>query len=167
MAVVMMILALAAASALPLPSEPDPLDGCSRTKTARAQFSEKTEALRLKSSNDPLAEQTDVLHYRLDFEVDPADEYIDGSNTMTIRSLVDSVTAFRFWLHSAMSITAVEIDGNAAGWQRLDTEIIEVSLGRSFARGEDFELKVEYEGSPVTTWYRRSRSRGTPTRGGR
>ena len=150
MTVLIMILALGAASLQPLADEPDQLDGCSRTKTARAHFSEQTKALRLKSSNDPLTGQTDVLHYRLDFEVDPAAEYLSGGNTMTVKTLVDNVTAFRFWLHNVMSISAVEIDGKAAEWQRLDAEVIEVSLGRTLALGEFFELQVDYEGSPVS-----------------
>jgi len=150
MTVLIMILALGAASLqTPATAEEDPLDGCSRVKTARAHFSEQTKALRLKSSNDPLTGQTDVLHYRLDFEVDPAAEYLSGSNTMTVKTLVDNVTAFRFWLHDAMSISAVEIDGKAAEWQRLDAEVIEVSLGRTLALGENFELQVDYEGSPI------------------
>jgi aminopeptidase N len=127
----------------------DPLDGCSRVKTARVHFSKQSEALRLKSSNDPLTGQTDVLHYRLDFEVVPETRYLSGSNTMTVSTLVHGVTAFRFWLHNALSITAVEVEGEAAEWQRLDPEVIEVSLGKAFARGESFELHVDYEGSPV------------------
>jgi hypothetical protein len=127
----------------------DGLDGCSRAKTARAHFSDEAERLRLKSSSDPLASQTDVLHYRLDFEVDPTARYLSGSNTMTISALVDGVTVFRFWLHNALSITKVEVEGKAAQWQRLDTEVIEVSLGRGFVRAQTFELRVDYEGSPV------------------
>jgi aminopeptidase N len=151
MTVFMLILVLTvASSSSPPQTVQDPPDGCSRIKTARPQLHEKAEALRLKSSRDPLALQTDVLHYRLDFEVDPIAETIDGSNTMTIRTLVDEVTQFHFWLHSAMYITAVKVDGRVVAWRRLDTEVIEVLLGRSFARDETFELQVRYHGPPET-----------------
>ena len=151
MAVLMMIFILAAAGLQPPPTPmEDPPDGCSRAKTARAGFSVKADALRLKSVNDPLAGQTDVHHYRLDFSVNPATRYINGSNTMTVKTLVDDVTAFHFWLHRALAITAVEVEGETAAWRRLDAEVIEVSLGRSFVKGEIFELRVEYGGSPVT-----------------
>ena len=150
MTVLAMILALGVASLqMPSTAGDEPLDGCSRVKAARAQFSEKAEALRLKSSSDPLTGQTDVLHYRLDIEVDPDSEYLNGSNTMTITTLVDDVSVFHFWLHSALSITAVEVEGEAVEWRRLDTEVIEVSLGRTFVRAQTFQLKVDYEGSPV------------------
>jgi aminopeptidase N len=67
---------------------------------------------------------------------------------MTVSALVDDVSFFRFWLHGALSITAVEVEGKAAQWQRLDTEVIEVSLGRTFVRSQTFRLRVDYEGSP-------------------
>ena len=63
MTVLAMILALGVASLqMPSTAGDEPLDGCSRVKAARAQFSEKAEALRLKSSSDPLTGQTDVHH---------------------------------------------------------------------------------------------------------
>ncbi len=132
MTVLILILAVAAAS-LQTPSNAgeDLLDGCSRVKTARAHYSKQTEALRLKSSNDPLTGQTDVLHYRLDLEIDPAAEYLSGSNTMTVNTLADSVTSFRFWLHSVYSITDIEVEGETVEWRRLDAEVIGVSLGRT------------------------------------
>jgi len=151
MTVLTLILALGVASLqTPSTAVEDPPDGCSRLKTARANLPGKNEALRLKSSNDPLTGHTDVLHYRLDFEVDPAAEYLRGSNTMTVTTVVDDVSVFRFWLHTAFSITALEVEGETAEWRRLDAEVVEVSLGRIFARGETFELRVVYEGSPIS-----------------
>ena len=172
MAVVIIILVLGAASLQPLPADTgqpsardDASHRCSRIKAARADFAEQAERLRLKSSSDPLAEQTDVLHYRLDFEIDPVSESIEGSNTMTVTALVDDVRAFRFWLHRSISIIEVRLDGSVAAWRRLDTETIEVELGRSFARDQSFELEVQYEGSPVTAGWMSivfENRRGTP-----
>ncbi len=166
MTVLILILALGAASLqIPPAVEADSLDGCSRLKTARAHRSDRAEALRLKSSNDPLTGQTDVLHYRLDLEVDPGAEYLSGNNTMTVMTLVDDVTVFRFWLHSAYSITAIEVEGETAEWRRLDAEVVEVALARTLARGESFELQIDYEGSPVSSdWMAISfeSNRGTP-----
>jgi aminopeptidase N len=127
-----------------------PVDRCSRVKAAPARDLEETERLRLKSSSDPLAEQTDVLHYRLEFEIDPVAEYIKGSNTMTVKTLIDRVTTFRFWLHASMAITEIRVDGTVAAWNRLDTEVVEVALGQSRVRDETFELEVAYRGSPST-----------------
>jgi len=126
-------------------------EGCSHAKTAIARAAAEAKNLRLKSSDDPLAEQTDVLHYRLDFEVVPMSGFLGGHNTMTVRCREDGVTAFRFWLNSVMSITSVRLDGASAQWRRLDGATLEVELGRSFNTDEVFELEVVYEGFPVTT----------------
>jgi len=128
-----------------------PFEGCSHAKTAIARAAAEVKALRLKSTDDPLAEQTDVLHYRLDFEVVPMTRFLAGSNTMTVRCRVDGVTAFRFWLHLAMSITSVRIDGSSAQWSRLDSATLEVELGQSCDEDEVFSLEVVYEGFPVNT----------------
>ena len=136
--------------AAPTP-DTDPPEGCSHAKTAIARAAVEAKALRLKSTDDPLAEQTDVLHYRLDFEVVPMTQFLGGANTMTVRCREDGVTAFRFWLHSAMSITSVRLDGSNAQWRRLDGATLEVELGRSFDSDEVFELEVVYEGFPGTT----------------
>jgi aminopeptidase N len=172
MTVLIIMLVLGAAGLQPLPTDAshrtsvrDASHGCSRIKAARADFADETERLRIKSSSDPLAEQTDVLHYRLDFEIDPVDAHIEGSNTMTVMALVDNVRAFRFWLHNSLSIAEVRLDGSVAAWRRLDTETIEVELGRSFARDQGFELEVQYEGSPVTAGWMSivfENRRGTP-----
>ena len=157
MVILILILILAAASlqaqsldeAVPAAGF-DTVDGCSRIKAARAVLSEEAARLRHKSSSDPLAEQTDVLHYRLEFEIDPAAEHLEGGNTMTVKAVYDGVSIFRFWLHSALTISEIRVEDRVAAWRRLDTEVIEVELGRSFARNETFELRVLYEGSPVS-----------------
>jgi len=131
--------------------EVEPPEGCSHAKTAIARAAAEAKALWVKSSDDPLAEQTDVLHYRLDIEVDPAARFLDGSNTMTVRCREDGVSVFHFWLHSAMSITSVRVDGSSGQWHRLDSATLEVELGRSCDEGEVFELEVGYEGFPVST----------------
>jgi aminopeptidase N len=129
----------------------EPPEGCSHAKTAIARAAAEDKALRPKSTDDPLAEQTDVLHYRLDFEVVPTTRFLGGSNTMTVRCREDGVTAFRFWLQSAMSITSVRVDGSIAHWSRLDSATLEVELGRSCDEDEVFSLEVVYEGFPVST----------------
>ena len=73
-----------------------------------------------------------------------------SSNTMTVKALAEDVSAFRFWLHTALRITNVDVDGARAVWRRLDMEVIEVQLGKSLEPGEGFELRVEYGGAPLT-----------------
>ncbi len=123
-------------------------DGCSRAKIALHRIETLTK--HLEDSGHAL---TDVQHYVLDFEVDPAAEIIDGSTTMTVMSRVDDLSEFRFWLNETMVISSVEIDGQAASWQRFDTTRVDVNLDRVYAEGEIFALEVSYRGRPAPAWF--------------
>jgi aminopeptidase N len=94
------------------------------------------------------AEDTDVLHYHLDIEVRPSTEWLGGSNTMTVRSEVDGLTTFVFWLHTALGINALDVDGVPASWTRLNDREIEVTLPTPQNIGDEFDLTVAYEGFP-------------------
>mgnify|MGYP000287326235 CR=1 FL=1 len=96
------------------------------------------------------AADTDVLHYDLDIEIVPAARWIAGSNTMTVRSLVDDLTTFCFRLHNAYAIDSLTVDGQPANWSRLNDATIEVTLNRPYRAGELFRLRVAYAGRPVT-----------------
>ena len=124
---------------------------CSRAKTASPGRARAARILQLKSSNDPLALQTDVEHYRIELEVEPTTEFIDGRTTMAVRCVEDGVTAFRFSAPLVATIQEVELDGGDADWTRLDEAAVEVELARTCDTGEEFELVVDYEGYPVTT----------------
>ena len=132
------------------PVQLDTPELCSRAKTASPERAKAARYLQLKSSNDQLALQTDVQHYRLELEVNPADRFIDGRTTMTVACVEDGVTAFHFWLELMLTITEVEVDGVAAGWHRLTNPTVEVELALVCDTGEDFELAVDYEGYPLT-----------------
>ena len=151
--VILILAGAAPMTAVDVPRQAAPAEplGCSRAKTALARATLKDAKLLLKSTDDPLAEETDVIHYRLDIEVAPLSGFLTGSNTMTVRCRIDGVTAFRFWLHSSMSITTVRVNGDAAPWRRLDGAMLEVDLDRTYGVDEVFELEVVYRGHPVTT----------------
>ncbi len=133
------------------PVEIDSPELCSRAKTASAARMAAARELQLKSSNDPLALQTDVQHYRLELEVVPASSFIEGRTTMTVECVEDGVTAFHFWLHSVLTINEVELDGSGADWTRLDDATVEVELAASCDTGDQFDLMVDYEGYPITS----------------
>jgi aminopeptidase N len=131
--------------------EVDSPELCSRAKIASVERLAAARELQLKSSNDPLAMQTDVQHYRLELEVVPDASFIEGRTTMTVECVEDGVTAFRFWLHSVLTINELQVDGSDADWTRLDDATVEVELASSCDTGEDFDLMVDYEGYPVTS----------------
>jgi aminopeptidase N len=93
---------------------------------------------------------TDVLHYKLDIELDPVTVWIGGSNTMTVRSLVDNLNKFRFRLDSVFTITDVTVDGTPASWSRIDNIVVEVTLDPAYNTDQVFDLYVAYNGHPNT-----------------
>ncbi len=141
----------AAAGAAQAPPDREPPDTCARAKVELAREHDAAAGeRRASSSDDPLARETDVLHYRLELEVMPASRMLDGANTMTVACVVDGTSAFRFWLHPALTVTDLTVNGRAAAWRRLDELALEVELGSVCDAGDRFELRVAYRGSPVT-----------------
>ena len=92
--------------------------------------------------------ETDVQHYALDIEIDPTAEWLGGSNTMTVRSLMNGLSAFEFRLDDVFDITDLQVGGVAASWTRLDGATIEVTLDPPVDADEVFELYVAYDGFP-------------------
>lgn len=126
---------------------------CGRGKAAIAAAMLKQPGGGLAAPEMAGAEDTDVLHYHLDIELDPTQRWIGGSNTMTVRSLVGDLTSFSFRLYDAYTITAVTVGGNPATWQRLDYATVAVTLDRPYGVGEEFVLRVDYHtppGAPVS-----------------
>ncbi len=92
--------------------------------------------------------ETDVLHYHLGLEINPGTHWVGGSNTMTVRSLVDNLALFRFRLHDTFSITDLRVANVPVSWVQVDEANIDVDLDRPYAAGEVFELYVAYNGYP-------------------
>lgn len=95
-------------------------------------------------------DDTDVMHIDLEIEIFTSTSTLSGTNTLTIRSLRDNLTAMPLRLRDNFTITSVTVDGNAATWQRDDTTTFTINLGRSYATDEVFELSVQYNGPPVS-----------------
>jgi hypothetical protein len=93
---------------------------------------------------------TDVLHYVLDIEVVPASDWLGGTNTITVRSLIDGLTTFQIRLRDNFNITSVQVEGIPATWARLSESTIEVDLSPAFNTGEEFDVLIVYDGQPVS-----------------
>ncbi len=121
--------------------------GCSHARAAAARMAHEAPDGWELSSN---AADTDVLHYKLELEIDPDGEWIGGTNVMTVRSLVDDLTLFHFRLDDALAISAVEVNGTPVTWNRAELPTIAATLDRPYAAGEEFSLLVAYDGHPST-----------------
>jgi aminopeptidase N len=92
---------------------------------------------------------TDVLHYALDIEIIPSSEWLGGSNTITVRSLIADLDTFEIRLRDTFNISMVQVNGVPVNWQRLSETTIEVELDHTYTIGEEFDLVIAYDGYPV------------------
>jgi aminopeptidase N len=99
-----------------------------------------------------VADLTDVLHYDLDIEIIPSQQRITGHNTMTVRvePAGAGLSTFEFWLHNALALTDMQVNGSPAAWNRISAAAVVVTLDRSYAPGETFTIRVGYDGQPVS-----------------
>ena len=95
-------------------------------------------------------DDTNILHYDLDIEIVPDDEWLGGTNTINALSAVGGLTSFQVSLSNAFTISSVTVDGSEAPWVRLDSTRVEIDLGTARDPGELFEVVIAYAGNPVS-----------------
>lgn len=92
---------------------------------------------------------TDVLHYALDLEVSFGPDTLSGTNTMTVRSLVDGLQVFTFRLGSQFNVSSAILNGTTpVNVIPISATTRQAQLDRAYAAGEEFALQVTYSGSP-------------------
>ena len=91
--------------------------------------------------------QADVTHCFLILRIDPAAKTLDGSNTLTVTSMVDGLNSFTVDLRSNMNVIRVKVNDVLAVYTR-DTHKINITLDRAYNTGETFDVKVRYSGTP-------------------
>lgn len=102
---------------------------------------------------------TDLLDNNFDVDIDPSAVTIAGSNTMTLRSMVNGLNQFTFYLRSnggsitnGYTISSVVINGTTtipgSSVVVAGTYGRRITLDRSYNTGEVFTVKVNYSGTP-------------------
>lgn len=95
---------------------------------------------------------TDVQHYKIEVELLPAGPTVQVTTTMTVKSLVNGLTQFRYQVYSALTISSVLINGatplsvppaQADAYGRIQT------LDRAYNQNEVFTLTVTFSGPPT------------------
>ncbi|MCG3136805.1 MAG: hypothetical protein HJJLKODD_00641 [Phycisphaerae bacterium] len=135
-------------------SDPAPDDGCGKAEWARRVWEETGQlpdpALLGHRHSMEASSDTDVLHYDLNIEINPATHWLGGSNTIQVRSLVDGLTTFRIRIRSNFSTPLVQVNGVTVTPVRIDTPTLEIPLPAPINAGEEFTVYIEYNGYPVS-----------------
>jgi hypothetical protein len=141
--------------------EPEPIFGCGKAQAMATRFHQ--------DASDPLPTRfaeamndTDVLHYELDIEVSDLDPgqnscFIEGSNRMTIRSLVSPLTEFAFRLREQYTITSALINDTVTvpvNSISTTTRVVDLgSLDPPIGNDDVFTLTIAYNGTSVSAGF--------------
>jgi len=112
---------------------------------------------KLRDGDTPLgpaaSDDTDVLHYELDIEIDPVAKTIDGSNIITVQVATASLNTMQIRLSDDFTINEISINGTALSYTRIDEAELDVTLDRTYTLGETFNLLVDYDGVPESNGF--------------
>ncbi|MFF4271146.1 M1 family metallopeptidase [Streptomyces sp. NPDC001536] len=89
----------------------------------------------------------DVGHYALRLSYDPEAEHLSGTAVVTARATQD-LSAFDLDL-KGLDVEEVTVEGEKARWNRAGQELT-VRPGDELDKGETFEVRVRYSGTPQT-----------------
>jgi aminopeptidase N len=89
----------------------------------------------------------DVGHYTLDLAWDPARQHLDG--VTTIRAVATQALASFSLDLVGLDVTAVEVDGDAARWERRGAHELVVTPRRALREDATFRTVVRYGGRPA------------------
>lgn len=143
---------LAAAAALFTPfGAHSPAESCGKAELLRAAF----EHGMMPSLEKPLwlrklegLTDTDVISCNVDLEPGFAGGTLAGSNTMSIRSLVNGLNQFHFRLADNLGPSSVTLNGTPITFVREDATNVRAEFPSSFNTGDVFTLRIDYSGTP-------------------
>ncbi|MFO0835147.1 MAG: M1 family aminopeptidase [Phycisphaerales bacterium] len=96
------------------------------------------------------SEATDVLHNNLDFEVFPSTSVITGTNTITVKSLVNNLTQFTIRLRSNYTISSLKVDNVNATATAVGSYGRQITLPHAYNAGDIFTVAIAYTGTAVS-----------------
>lgn len=94
----------------------------------------------------------DVTYYKLDLRLTTSPNGLSGSVTTIATSIVDNLTSITLDLMNAMVVDSVLAGGTRVTATR-QTSTINISLNRSYNRGEKFTVIVYYHGVPGSSGF--------------
>lgn len=138
-----------------LPDGDDIMKAVTRVREFRAREAARKSSVveKMKQAEKYGAQQKqnlDMLHYRLDLDVDPAQRYIGGTVALTF-SPTASLQSLKFRLHRKLNLASVALDGASAGSYKRTKDDITVDFPSPLQPGSTHEIALVYGGTPQMT----------------
>lgn len=128
----------------------NPLD--EENKFQRAELQRYSRLSQLAKEVSLGQEGFDVTYYKLDLRLTTSPNGLRGSVTMIATSIVDNLTSVTLDLMNTMVVDSVTLGGARVSATQ-QTSIINISLNRSYNRGEKFTVIVFYHGVPKSSGF--------------
>jgi len=94
----------------------------------------------------------DITYYGLDLTVTTNPNYLSGNVTIGVRVDTLSINSCFLDLQNALSVNSLLLNGSPAVYSHTNHKL-NVTLDRTYIEGEDFTLKVFYQGVPGTSGF--------------
>src|SRR3954466_3837733 len=88
----------------------------------------------------------DLLSYRLDVRVDPAQKSISGTNTIRFRMLEDA-TRVQLELYANLDVDRIALGKTTLKYER-DLNTVYVDFPEPLKRGHEYAIEFQYSGKP-------------------
>lgn len=118
-------------------------------KGEREHFAKTRELSKVMYSGDS---KIDVTYYGLDLTVTANPNYLSGSVIIGIKVDTSSINSCFLDLQNALTINSLLLNGSPAVFTHIDN-IITVTLDRSYVYGEEFFIKIFYQGVPGSSGF--------------
>ncbi|APG60005.1 M1 family metallopeptidase [Christiangramia salexigens] len=112
-----------------------------------SNHTEYTRADTLRGSLRPERSNFDVLKYHLKLKVEPEDQYISGSNTITFE-VVDELSVMQLDLFSNMEIDSIIHQGVKLNYER-EYNAVFIDLKEALGKGITDSIRFYYHGNPI------------------
>ncbi len=97
-------------------------------------------------------DDVDIQHYFIVLEFLPSTRRVNGSVTITVKSLVDNLSHLVLDLAANMAVTSVRRGLTTMVFTR-PGDLIDITLDQSFNAGQTFDVQVVYNGTPDATGF--------------
>ena len=100
-----------------------------------------------------LTQNYDLKYHRLEWEVDPAENYIKGKVTTYFVPKNRNFQQINFDLSAVLSVNEVRYQGNLISFNLSGNNNLEINLPQIIPVGRLDSLTIDYEGAPPTTGF--------------
>ena len=103
--------------------------------------------------SNPLTDDYDLRYHRLEWRVDPAVNYIEGTITSYFVPTQTGFSAINFDFDDNMTVNAVYYNGLALTWNHTSDDNLRINLPGELPMGVLDSISVVYEGAPNSTGF--------------